>query len=159
MMSVPRVAARAMHMMTNGPVARVRALTDLYRREWQRLERDPAALPHLALSRHAVVAERAADARAIASRAYRPWRRHIEELWKERGVPFPLALPPEFAELEALGLGIAGTPGEVRARIAEQAEAAGITYLCARLCFGDMAYAEAAASAELLAREVVPALG
>lgn len=158
--SVPRVAAEAMNVMANGPAARVRTLTDLYRSEWFRLGRDPAALPFLAMSRHVVVAESGAVARAIAARAYRPWRRHIEKLWKERGVPFPLAshLPDEFGALEKTGLGIAGTPAEVRTQIAEQMETAGITYLCARLCFGDMRLEEAATSAELFAREVVAPL-
>ena len=159
--SVPRVAARAMNVMANGPAARVRTLTDAYRREWQRLGRDPAAMPFLAMSRHVVVAESGAEARAIAARAYRPWRRHIEKLWKERGVPFPLApqLPEEFEALERSGLAIAGTPDEVRARVAEQAETAGITYLCARLAFGDMTYEEAAASAGLFASEVAARIG
>lgn len=153
--SVVRVAAAGMNVMMNGPVARVREVTDLYRAEWRRLSRDPAALPHLAMSRHVVVAESGAEARRIAARAYRPWRRHIEQLWKERGVAFPLQLPDAFEELQMLGLGIAGTPSEVRAAIAAQAEAAGFTYFCARLCFGDMTYDEAAGSAELFAREVI----
>lgn len=156
--SVTRIATAGMHMMMNGPAARVREMTDHYRRDWQRLDRDPAALPFLALSRHVVVAENSAEARAIAQRSYRPWRRHIEKLWKERGVPFPLALPDEFDALEKLGLGLAGTPSEVRSAIAHQAAAAGFNYFCARLCFGDMRHAEATASAELFTSEVMPAL-
>lgn len=138
--SVPRVAAGAMSMMMNGPVERVRGLADLYRSEWRRLGRDPARMPFLALSRHVVVAQSGSEARAIAARAYRPWRRHIEQLWKERGVPFPLALPDAFEQLQAAGLGLAGSPAEVRSAIAEQATAGGITYFCSRLCFGDMSY-------------------
>lgn len=156
--SVARIAANAMNMMMNGPVARVREMTDLYRSEWQRLGRKTAALPNLAVSRHVVVAERSADAHAIATRSYRPWRWHIEKLWKERGVPFPLALPAEFDELARIGLGIAGTPSEVRSAIAVQAEQAGFTYFCARMCFGDMTYDEAARSADLFTREVMSGL-
>lgn len=156
--SVPRVARAGMNVMMNGPVARVRELTDRYRREWQGLGRDPAGLPFLAMSRHVVVAENSATARRIAARAYRPWRLHIEKLWKERGVPFPLALPDEFEQLATMGLGIAGTPAEVRSAIAQQRAAAGITYFCARMCFGDMRYEEAAASVDLLATEVIPQL-
>lgn len=156
--SVARIAGEGMNMMMNGPAPRVREMTDLYRREWQRLDRNPALLPFLALSRHVVVAENGAEARAIAVRAYRPWRWAIEKLWKERSVPFPLALPAEFEELQKLGLGIAGTPAEVRSAIAAQAEQARFTYFCARMCFGDMRYDEAAASATLFAGEVMPAL-
>ena len=156
--SVARVAGRGMSMMMNGPADRVRALTDLYRGEWRRLDRDPATLPFLALSRHVVVADNGNTARRIAKRCYRPWRRHIEQLWKQRGVVFPLALPDEFETLQAMGLGMAGTAVEVRDAIAAQATTAGITYCCARLCFGDMTFEEAAASAELFLTEVVPAL-
>lgn len=152
--SVARVAERGMNMMLNGPAARAGELTAHYRREWARLGRDPEALPFLGASRHLVLAETASEARAIASRAYRPWRRHIEKLWKERGVPFPLALPAEFDELAAMGLGFAGTPAEARAFVAREAELGGLTYFCARLCFGDMRHEAAAASAELFAREV-----
>lgn len=154
--SVATIAARGMNMMMNGAVARVREMTDLYHREWRLLGRDPEALPHLGLSRHVVVAENGADARTIAARAYRPWRRHIEKLWKERGVAFPLALPDEFEQLQAMGLGIAGAPREVQAAITAQAAAAGFTYFCARMCFGDMSYDEAARSTELFTREVMP---
>ena len=157
--SVPRVAAQGMNMMLNGPAARVGELSDLYRAEWAKLGRDPAALPFLGVSRHLVVAETGAEARAIAARAYRPWRRHIEKLWKERGVPFPLShLPDEFEPLARMGLGIAGSPAEVRSAIAAQAEAGRFTYFCARLSFGDMRYEEAAASAALFTRDVMPAL-
>lgn len=156
--SVARAARRGMNVMMNGPVSKVRELTDLYRREWHSLGRDPSALPFLALSRHVVVAENGAEARRIAARAYRPWRLHIEKLWKERGVPFPLALPDGFEELAAMGLGIAGTPAEATAAIASQHESGRFSYFCARLSFGDMSYEEAAASVALFTSEVVPAL-
>lgn len=156
--SVTRIATSGMNMMMNGPAARVREMTDHYRHDWQHLDRDPHALPYLGVSRHIVVAENGAEARAIAARTYRPWRWAIEKLWKERGVPFPLALPPEFEELAKLGLGIAGSPAEVRSAISAQVEQAGFTYFCARMCFGDMTYHEAAKSAELFTREVMPAL-
>lgn len=157
--SVARVAERGMNMMMNGPAARVRELTDLYRMEWRKGDRDPATLPFLGLSRHVVVAESSAEAKSIAARAYLPWRRHIEKLWKERGVPFPLALPDDYEPLHASGLGIAGTPSEVASAIASQAEIGGLTYFCARLAFGDMSYEEAARSVELFTREVMPAVG
>ena len=85
-----------------------------YRQEWARHGRNPAALPLLGLTRHLVIATSSSAAKAIAQRAYRPWRRHIEKLWKERGVAFPLALPAEFEELATMELGFAGSPGRTR---------------------------------------------
>jgi alkanesulfonate monooxygenase SsuD/methylene tetrahydromethanopterin reductase-like flavin-dependent oxidoreductase (luciferase family) len=156
--SVARVAAQGMNMMLNGPASRMREFTDLYRSEWRRLERAPVDMPLLGVSRHVVINENGVRARATAARAYRPWRVHIEKLWKERGVRFPLALPEEFGELQAMGLGIAGTPAEVRAFVESQVETAGISYLCARMCFGDMYHDEAVASAALYTSEVVAPL-
>jgi alkanesulfonate monooxygenase SsuD/methylene tetrahydromethanopterin reductase-like flavin-dependent oxidoreductase (luciferase family) len=157
--SIARVAGQGMNIMMNGPAGRVRELTDGFRSEWSRLGRAAMDLPFLALSRHVVVADSRAEAEAIATRAYRPWRRHIEKLWKERDVPFPLALPDEFGPLAEAGLGIAGTPEQVAATIAGQADTAGFSYFCARMCFGDMTFEEASRSAELFTGKVMPSIG
>jgi alkanesulfonate monooxygenase SsuD/methylene tetrahydromethanopterin reductase-like flavin-dependent oxidoreductase (luciferase family) len=60
--------------------------------------------------------------------------------------------------MAALGRAVAGSPATVRAALAADIEASGVTYLLCRLAFGDMAYEEAACSAGLFAREVMPAL-
>src|ERR1700731_3460701 len=65
-----------------------RPLTDAYRAEWKELGKGDAELPLLGLTRHIVVADTDAAARKIAQRAYRPWRRHMELLWEQKGVPF-----------------------------------------------------------------------
>jgi alkanesulfonate monooxygenase SsuD/methylene tetrahydromethanopterin reductase-like flavin-dependent oxidoreductase (luciferase family) len=136
-----------------------RSLTDAYRREWNALGKGEAELPLLGLTRHIVLADTEAAARKIAERAYRPWRRHMELLWEQRGVPFPLqgTLPDEFGVLQRSRHGFAGTPAGAREYIAEQAEEGGVNYVVCDLAFGDITFDEAKRSIELFSREVMPA--
>src|ERR1700730_19381373 len=75
-----------------------RPLTDAYRAEWKALGKGDAELPLLGLTRHIVVADTDAADRKIAQRADRPSSRHMELLWEQKGVPFPLqgVLQEEF---------------------------------------------------------------
>jgi alkanesulfonate monooxygenase SsuD/methylene tetrahydromethanopterin reductase-like flavin-dependent oxidoreductase (luciferase family) len=111
------------------------------------------------LTRHIVLADTEATARKIAERAYRPWRRHMELLWEQRGVPFPLqgTLPDEFDVLQRSGHGFAGPPAGARDYIAEQAEEGGVNYVVCDLAFGDITFDEAKRSIELFSKEVMPA--
>src|SRR5260370_17646094 len=73
-----------------------RPLSDAYRAEWKELGKGEAELPMLGLTRHIVVADTEAEARKIAQRAYRPWRRHMALLWGQKAGPFPLqGTPPQ----------------------------------------------------------------
>jgi alkanesulfonate monooxygenase SsuD/methylene tetrahydromethanopterin reductase-like flavin-dependent oxidoreductase (luciferase family) len=136
-----------------------RPLTDAYRAEWKALGKGDAELPLLGLTRHIVVADTDAQARRIAQRAYRPWRRHMELLWEQKGVPFPLqgVLPEEFDPLQRNGHGFAGTPTGAREYITGQAEEGGVNYFVCDLAFGDITFDEAMRSVELFAKEVMPA--
>jgi alkanesulfonate monooxygenase SsuD/methylene tetrahydromethanopterin reductase-like flavin-dependent oxidoreductase (luciferase family) len=136
-----------------------RPLTDAYRAEWKELGKRDVEIPLLGLTRHIVVADTDAQARRIAQRAYRPWRRHMELLWEQKGVPFPLqgVLPDEFDPLQRSGHGFAGTPAGAREYIAEQAEEGGVNYFVCDLAFGDITFDEAKRSVELFAKEVMPA--
>src|SRR5438128_6453087 len=89
-----------------------RSLTDAYRAEWKALGKSETQLPLLGLTRHIVVADTEAEARRIAQRAYRPWRRHMALRWEQRGAPSPLqGTPPrEFAPLQPSAHCLAGTP-------------------------------------------------
>jgi alkanesulfonate monooxygenase SsuD/methylene tetrahydromethanopterin reductase-like flavin-dependent oxidoreductase (luciferase family) len=113
----------------------------------------------MGINRHIVVAETETEARDIARRAYRPWRRHMELLWAKYDVPFPLktGLPDEWDPLQAHGHAIAGTPAQVRDYVAAQAEAAGATYFVCDFAFGTISHEEAMKSVQLFAREVMPA--
>jgi len=136
-----------------------RPLSDAYRTEWRALGKRETELPLLGLTRHIVIADTVEKARAIAQRAYRPWRRHMELLWEQRGVPFPLqgTLPDEFDLLQRSGHGFAGTPAGARDYIAEQAEEGGVNYVVCDMAFGHITFDEAMRSIELFTQEVMPA--
>jgi hypothetical protein len=75
----------------------------------------------LGVARHIVLAENEADAKRTAQRAYRPWRTHMELLWKQYGLPFGLKIfPLEFDQLHSAGGAFAGTPEGARAYIEQQ---------------------------------------
>jgi len=157
--SIPWAAERGAHIITLRDTTAARAIIDLYKSEWEKLGRDERELPMMGINRHIVVAESEKEAREIATRTYRPWRRHMELLWAKYGVPFPLkdALPEEWGALQAHGHGIAGTPGQVRDYVGAVAEAAGASYFVCDFAFGTMAYEEARHSIDLFATEVMPA--
>ena len=102
------------------------------------------------MTRHIVVAENADQARAVARRAYTPWRTAFYRLWDRHGMaPINVSLPETFDELAALGQGITGTADQVAAEIARQSEAAGINYFLCRFAFGDITLEEASRSVGL----------
>lgn len=146
------------NIVTLMPARVAREITDRYRAEWQRLGNPASKLPLLGVARHIVLAEDEDEAKRSAQRAYRPWRRHMELLWKQYGVPFSLSiLPLEFDELQNAGGGFAGTAAGARAYIAQQTQASGATYCVCDIAFGDLTPAEAMRTVDLLAREVLPA--
>lgn len=157
--SIPWAAERAAHIITLRDTQAARAIIDLYKAEWRRLGRETTPLPLMGINRHVVLAESEAEARDIAARAYRPWRRHMELLWAQYDMPFPLAasLPDEWDALQAHGHAIAGTPAQVREYIAAETEAAGATYFVCDFAFGSMGFEEARRSIGLFVDEVMPA--
>jgi alkanesulfonate monooxygenase SsuD/methylene tetrahydromethanopterin reductase-like flavin-dependent oxidoreductase (luciferase family) len=55
-------------------------------------------------------------------------------------------------------MGFAGTPAQVRDALLAQVAETGANYVVSRFAFGDLTEAESLRSAELFAREVMPAL-
>jgi alkanesulfonate monooxygenase SsuD/methylene tetrahydromethanopterin reductase-like flavin-dependent oxidoreductase (luciferase family) len=141
------------------PASAMRPLVDQFQAEWAALSKPSDTLPCIGVTRHIVVAETEKEARSIAARAYRPWRRNMAVLWEQRGVPFPLQgeLADEFDVLQHHGVGFAGTPAGAREYIAAQADGSGINYFVCDMAFGDITAAEARRSVELFAKEVMPA--
>ncbi|HTR39571.1 MAG TPA: LLM class flavin-dependent oxidoreductase [Bryobacteraceae bacterium] len=139
------------------PAPVLRRINDRYRAEWGRLGKAEAELPFLGASRHMVLAETDADARAAACHAYPAWRTNMERLWKQRGVPFPLDLPNAFDDYQRAGFGFAGTAAGARDYIREQVATARINYLVCGVAFGTLPLGAALRTADLLAREVIPA--
>jgi alkanesulfonate monooxygenase SsuD/methylene tetrahydromethanopterin reductase-like flavin-dependent oxidoreductase (luciferase family) len=141
--------------VTNGPVGRITEIVGQYRRSWT----SRAPLPPIGLSRAMVIAENAADARAIATRAWRLHARHFLKLWREHNaLPVNARMSEDFAEVEAAGLAFAGTPAMVRDSLLAQVRETGVNYIVARFAFGDLTADEMLTSASLFAREIMPAL-
>lgn len=151
-------APRGVNVVSLGPAARARAIADRYREEWATLKHDAAALPHIGITRHIVVAESDAAARRIANSAYPRWRNAMDWIWRRSGAAFTLKdiYPENFSELQIIGHGIAGSPATVREYVGRLEEEAGVNYVLCQMVFGDMTADDAARSLTLFAREVMP---
>ncbi|MEP7030502.1 MAG: LLM class flavin-dependent oxidoreductase [Pseudolabrys sp.] len=157
--AVAWAAPRAVNVVSLGPAARARAISDRYRKEWSELGRKAGDLPAIGITRHIVVADTDAAAQKIAQGAYRRWRDAMDYIWRRAGVPFTLAeiYPGEFSQLQDIGHGIAGSPATVRDYIARLEAEAGINYVLCQMMFGDIAFDDATHSIKLFASEVMPA--
>lgn len=150
---------RAMNVVSLGPAARAREISDKYRKDWASLGRGAADLPHIGITRHIVVATSDDEARAIARRAYATWIGAMTFIWRRSNIDFPLAgiYPQTWDELEHIGHGAAGAPDTVRDYIAALQNQSGINYMLCQMAFGDMVFAEVDLSMRLFGDEVMPA--
>lgn len=157
--AIPWAAPNAINVVSLGPAARARAISDRYRQEWDKLGRPAETLPNIGITRHIVVADTDAQAQRIAAGAYAHWRDAMEWIWRRAGVPFTLKdiYPADFPALAAIGHGIAGSPATVRDYIAQLKDEAGVNYVLCQMVFGDMNFTDAEHSIRLFAREVMPA--
>jgi alkanesulfonate monooxygenase SsuD/methylene tetrahydromethanopterin reductase-like flavin-dependent oxidoreductase (luciferase family) len=151
-------APNSINVVSLGPAARARAISDRYRLEWTKLGRDAASLPGVGITRHVLVAETDAEAKLIAQAAYPRWRDAMDFIWRRSGVDFTLReiYPADFTALERIGHGIAGSPATVRDYIARLREETGVNTVLCQMVFGDMAFDDAARSIALFGREVIP---
>ena len=138
-------ATNKVHVITNNTCEASAPLFDRYREVWQR-KHGGGPTPKLGMSRHVVVAPTDAEAEALARPNYAVWYANLTKLWRD------------FDEARQRGIAIAGTPARVREEIERQIAASGCTYFVCRLMFGNMGEAEAAASIDLFAAEVMPYL-
>ena len=147
------------NIVTLIPNAGVKALTEAYRVAWAAQGNSAADMPLLGVFRHVVVADSDAKARDIVRGAYRRWREHMAFLWDWGGVPFPIGAvyPDEFDALDAMSMGVAGSPETVRRYIAATVEQTGINYFVSDMIFGSLPYEAASRSVDLFAKEVMPA--
>jgi alkanesulfonate monooxygenase SsuD/methylene tetrahydromethanopterin reductase-like flavin-dependent oxidoreductase (luciferase family) len=109
------------------------------------------------MTRHVVVAPTQAAAEVLARPSYAAWYGNLTKLWRDFGA-LPIRFARDFDEARERGVAIAGTPAVVREEMERQAAASGCNYLVCRLAFGSMSEAEAAASVDLFAAEVLPHL-
>jgi alkanesulfonate monooxygenase SsuD/methylene tetrahydromethanopterin reductase-like flavin-dependent oxidoreductase (luciferase family) len=150
-------ATPGVHVITNNPPEGARPLFDRYREVWGK-EHGRAPMPKLGVSRHVIVAPTEAEALAIARPNYAVWYGNLTTLWRDHGA-LPVRFARDFDEARQRGVAIAGTPARVLDELERQADASGCTYLVCRLMFGEMTEAQAAASTDLFAAEVMPRLG
>lgn len=151
--------AHRVNAVVNGPIPRVREITDRMRVKWQNAGHAESDLPLMGTSRHIVVADSDAAAQAIATRAYARWYASFMYLWQRHGsVPQFTPFPEHFRDAQKMGLAIAGSPATVRELLGVQIEQTGVNYLLSRFAFGDLSLPESTLSAQLFAQEVVPAL-
>jgi alkanesulfonate monooxygenase SsuD/methylene tetrahydromethanopterin reductase-like flavin-dependent oxidoreductase (luciferase family) len=151
-------AAVAANVISLRPTAVARVALQRYRKEWDALGRREQDLPFMGLCRHIVVAETDAEAQAAARAAFPRWRASLSTLWDRRGIALPLAVPTQWDEMEANGMGIAGSPQRVVEYVRAQNEAVGGNFFLCQMMFGDMPLEFAQHSARLFAFEVAPQL-
>jgi alkanesulfonate monooxygenase SsuD/methylene tetrahydromethanopterin reductase-like flavin-dependent oxidoreductase (luciferase family) len=156
---VPWAARNSVNVVANLPAPAVRPIVERYRTEWRALGRDPEALPFIGMNRHLVLAESEEEALSIARRAFMRWHTSFFLLWNKHGMqPVRAVYPDTFDRLQAMGLGLAGTPQRVRDELLAQVREAGNNYLVCRLAFGDLTLAESMRSLDLFSQIVMPAL-
>lgn len=114
------------------------------------------AEPTVGIIRHVYVAETDDEARAVATRAYKPYNENVAVLFKKYDVPFPDPSngDPEVAfQIEAV---VAGSPDTLREQIEYTLETTGLDYIVCAFAWGDLSDAEYMASLDLFSNEVMP---
>ena len=145
-----------MHVITNTTSERARPLFERYREVWQRTH-GTAPMPKLGMSRQVIVAPTEAEAEALARPNYAVWYANLTKLWRDFN-SIPVNFARDFDEARQRGAAIVGTPGRVREEIERQVAESGCSYFVCRMMFGDMGEAEAGASIDLFAAEVMPSI-
>lgn len=157
-------AAHDVNLVTLALNDGARHIADRFRQEWMKLGKPIDKLPLVGVSRHVVVADTDAQAKALARRAYARWVESFDKLWRDNGTSVRIAFPPiatlypeTWEEVEAVGNGIAGSPDTVRRYVLEEAERTNMSYLVSWFAFGDLEVPDVTRSVELFARHVMPA--
>jgi alkanesulfonate monooxygenase SsuD/methylene tetrahydromethanopterin reductase-like flavin-dependent oxidoreductase (luciferase family) len=148
-------ALESAHMVTLVPTEPAAALIARFESEWAALGHPSGSLPIRGVMRLCVLAETEAAAFATAERAYRHWLGHMRYLWDEHGMDFPLPLPPEIGPMHDSGAAFVGTVEGFERFVREQVIGIDSDYLSCDVAFGDMSYAEALRTTELIG-SVIP---
>ena len=155
--SAARAARERLQVVSLDPPAATCAAFDSFRAAWREAHGN-APFPRMGLGRFIVVAETDAQALAIARRAYPKWHASFTHLRRRHNLINAHPRPPTFDELVEIGQGVAGAPARVAQVLSRQIAATGSNYLLGQFAFGDITLAEALASIELFAEEVMPEL-
>lgn len=152
-------AQQGMNIMCGGPIARVRAITDRFRVEWTKSQGPTAREPLMGANRIIVVGSTDEHALEIGRKAWPTFYDNFIKLWRKHGTqPVNARVPPSFDEMLASGQGVAGCPETVSGQLRRQLQDGNLNYLCGSFMFGNMPHADAVASVERFASDVMPAL-
>jgi alkanesulfonate monooxygenase SsuD/methylene tetrahydromethanopterin reductase-like flavin-dependent oxidoreductase (luciferase family) len=151
-------AQNGINIVCGGPAPRVREITDSYRAEWAAAGQRPDTMPLLGVNRFVLVAGSDREAIELGRRAWPVFHDSFMKLWKLHGTqPRYARIPEDFDTLVRNGGAIAGSAATVREQVRSLVEAAGATYFIGQFSFGDLSHEEVLRSAELFARELLPA--
>jgi len=148
-------AQNRVNVLVNGPVPRVKPLTDRYRQEWKAAH-GGEPVTKMGLSRHIYIADTDAEAHEAAKRAYENWFKSNDELWRAFGAE-SLHFPSTYEAAIDRGQLICGSPDSVRARVQKDMADSGANYLVCRVAFGDLTLERVLRSVALLRDEVMSA--
>ncbi|MDQ8727148.1 LLM class flavin-dependent oxidoreductase [Bradyrhizobium sp. LHD-71] len=154
--SLDWVAERGINIIGNGPAAMARKVTDRYRSIWQASGRSDHTLPMMGMSRHMIIAETDAEARALARPAYQQWIDNLLLLWRQHNVKPTTNFPEDFEAADAAGVCLVGSLATVRDKLRAQVSEAGVNYLLCRVAFGNLPKDASLRTIELVRREIMP---
>jgi alkanesulfonate monooxygenase SsuD/methylene tetrahydromethanopterin reductase-like flavin-dependent oxidoreductase (luciferase family) len=153
-------AQNRINIVCAGPVPRVREITDRYRAEWRAAGNLPDDMPLLGINRFVIAADTDAEAMALGRRAWPVFYASFMKLWKKHGTqPRYARIPEDFDTVVQNGGAVAGSPVTIRKHVESMAEEAGATYFISQFSFGDLSHQEVLHSADIFARELIPAPG
>lgn len=151
-------AQNRINIVCGGPLPRIREITDRYRAEWAAAGNSPDNIPLLGINRFVVAADTDREAMELGRRAWPLFYSSFMKLWIKHGTqPRYARIPEDFDTMVSNGGALAGSPGTIRDRVRNMADAAGASYFITQFSFGDLSHEEVLHSAGIFAREVLPA--
>lgn len=157
--ATPWLAQQRINIVSHTPAPLMGTITARYVKEFHAAHGRDAAMPKLGLGRHLVIADTTSEALALARRAYARWYNSFTWLWrKHSSKPVSASYPEDFDTLREMGVGIAGSPSEVRDTLLRQLGESGSNYFVCRFAFGDLTFDEARHSLTLFTDQIMPAL-
>jgi len=145
--------------VVNGPLERVKLITDRYKERWEASKREGERMPLVGTSRHVIISHSHQEAEELGQSAYEKWHASFMHLFKlHNSQPQFNAFPNSFKAASDAGLIIAGKSAEVLERLRHEVKHAGVNYLLARFAFGNLSLEQSLRSVELFAKEVMPSL-
>lgn len=154
--SLDWVAKRGINVIGNGPAALARRVTDRYRVLWQEAGKSADTLPMMGVSRHMIIAETDAEARALARPAYKQWIDNLLLLWRKNNIKPTANFPEDFEAADAAGVCLVGSLATVRDKLRAHVDEAGVNYLLCRVAFGNLPKEASLRTVDYVRREIMP---